>query len=148
MTAVVRGARIIGGVGLAVVGGLHALWAAGSHWPARSHEGLAEAIIGTDEAVPGAVPTAIVAGGALATGAVVAGGLGDSRLAVRWRRFAGAGLLVRAAVGGDVALAVLGWPAAGEKFLKLDNRVYRPLCAVLGIAVLVGARSKRVSSSV
>lgn len=147
MTAVVRGARIISGVGLMAVGGLHALWATGSHWPARSRERLAEAVIGSDEAFPGAVPTAVVAGGALASGVVAVGALGDTRLAVRWRRLAGVGLLVRAAVGGDVALAVLGRPAAGEKFITLDNRVYRPLCAVLGIAALVGARSKRTKPS-
>lgn len=142
MSLWVRTARVVSGVGLGAVAALHGVWAAGSSWPARDRRALGEAVVGNSEAFPGPRATATVAGVA-ATGALVtAGALGNGRGVVRVRRLAGLALLTRAAVGGDVALAALGMPAAKERFLRLDNRFYRPLCAVLGAAVLIGARRR------
>lgn len=142
MSLWVRGARVVSGIGLGAVAALHGVWAAGSSWPARDRRALGEAVVGGPDAFPGTGATAAVAGIA-ATGAVVtAGAFGNGRGVVRVRRLTGLALLTRAAVGGDVALAALGMPAAQDRFVRLDARVYRPLCAVLGVAVLIGAKRR------
>jgi hypothetical protein len=35
---------------------------------------------------------------------------------------------------------VLGLPAPGKRFRELDQRYYRPLFGVLGLAILLGAK--------
>lgn len=135
-------ARVISGVGLGAVGALHAAWAAGSHWPARDRRALGEAVIGNAEELPSGAATGVVAGVAAASGLITAGAFGNGKGIVRVRRLIGLALLARAAVGGDVALAALGMPPAKARFISLDNRFYRPLCAVLGIAALLGARRR------
>ena len=77
---------------------------------------------------------------ATAAGIVAGGALGDRPIAVLARRAAGAALLARAAAGGVVAGKALGLPDPSERFRTLDARYYRPLCLVLGVAALVGAR--------
>ena len=74
---------------------------------------------------------------------MAAGALGESRLIVFGRRLAGVALIVRAVLGGEFALQVLGMGPADARFRRLDARYYRPLCAVLGIAVLLGSRRRR-----
>ncbi|MBL3698660.1 DUF3995 domain-containing protein [Leucobacter luti] len=145
MTTLTKTARSISGIGLGAVGAVHALWATGSHWPARSRGRLAEAVVGNADALPGPRACAVVAGAAVLAGGVAAGIGGEARLAVRARRLTGVALLARGALGGDVALAVLGLPPAKQRFRDLDNRWYRPLCGVLGLAALVGARSRRAA---
>ncbi|OZB82546.1 hypothetical protein, partial [Microbacterium sp. 13-71-7] len=39
--------RAVGTVGLAAVGVLHLIWAAGSPWPARDEAALADAVVGS-----------------------------------------------------------------------------------------------------
>ncbi len=90
---------------------------------------------------PGA--TAAVAGAALAGGAIAAGALGEGRFAIILRRLIAAALLARAALGGGVALRLLGLPPADRRFTELDARWYRPLCAVLGAATLLGSLRRR-----
>ncbi len=143
MTFLTRTARIVSGTGVIAVGAAHAIWAIGSTWPARSRRELAEAVVGNPDALPGRGATAVVAATALTAGVVIAGAGGDRDGAVRLRRLAGAALVTRAAVGGEVALAALGLPPAKSKFVALDTRYYRPLCAVLGLGALLGARSRR-----
>lgn len=143
MSVLVRGARVVSGVGLGAVSALHGMWAAGSHWPARDRSALAEAVVGNADALPSGRATATVAGVAAAGAILTAGALGNGKGVVRLRRLAGLALLTRAAVGGDVALAVLGLPPAKAPFTSLDNRFYRPLCAVLGLAAMVGSRRRQ-----
>lgn len=131
--------RVIAACGLVGVGLLHAMWASGSSWPARSRRELADAVVGS-EAAPAPVPTAAVAVAATAGGIVAAGALGDRPIAVAGRRAAGTALIARAVLGGPFACRVLGLPEPSDRFRELDARVYRPLCAVLGVAVLLGAR--------
>lgn len=133
---------MIAAVGLVGVGALHAAWASGSSWPARSRRELADAVVGSD-AAPAPLPTAAVALAATAGGIVAAGALGDRPIAVVGRRAAGLALLARAAVGGPVACRLLGLPEPSDRFRELDARYYRPLCVVLGVAALLGARRPR-----
>ncbi|GAA1780980.1 DUF3995 domain-containing protein [Agromyces lapidis] len=137
--AVVGTSRVIAALGLVGVGALHAAWASGSSWPARSRRELAEAVVGSD-AAPAPLPTAVVAVAATAAGIVAGGALGDRSIAVAGRRAAGAALLARAVVGGPAACRVLGLPEPSDRFRDLDARVYRPLCVVLGVAAILGAR--------
>ncbi|MFT3887638.1 MAG: DUF3995 domain-containing protein [Arachnia sp.] len=140
MTVVRRVARMVGWAGLAACGALHAVWASGSTWPVETKEELAEAVVGNPSAMPSTRATWVVSGLAFFGGAVAAGGLGEGPGAVWLRRAMGAGLLARAVLGGDVALSVLGLPPAGERFRRLDGTAYRPLFALLGVALIAGAR--------
>ena len=140
MAGVKRLARLTGWAGLTAAGALHAIWATGSSWPAKSSKRLGEAVVGNAHAMPDARATWSVAGAALFGAAVAAGGLGEGRAAVGLRRLMGAGLLARAIVGGDVALSTLRLPAPGERFRELDRRCYRPLFGVLGASLILGAR--------
>ena len=141
MSAIVRVSRFIAWAGLTGVGALHAAWAAGSSWPAKSDKELARAVAG-DKRMPDPEPTAGVAAAALVGGAIAGGAMGEGALPVALRRGAGLVLLARGALGGNAALALLGRPEGGKRFVELDNRYYRPLCAVLGFALLVGARNR------
>lgn len=134
--------RLVAWAGLTAAGVLHAIWASGSPWPAKNRRRLGEAVVGNAKAMPEAEATWAVAGAAFTGAALVAGGFGEGRVAVGLRRLMGAGLVARAALGGDAALAALGLPPAGKRFRELDRRYYRPLFAVLGLAVLAGARRR------
>lgn len=147
MRVVRRTARMVSGIGLGAVSALHAVWTAGSHWPARDRKTLAAAVIGNDTGFPSRAATATVALGASVAGVIAAGGLGSSPNMVRVRRVIGVALLTRAAAGGDVALAALGRPHGQPRFISLDNRFYRPLCALLGLATLIGARASAAAPS-
>ena len=137
----IRGAaRVISWIGLTGVGGLHLWWSAGSSWPAKNRARLASATVGNAHAMPAPGPTAVVGAAVLVGGAVTAGALGESRLIVCGRRLIGLALLARAVLGGEVALRALGMGPPDPRFRRLDARAYRPLCAVLGAAVLLGSR--------
>ncbi|WP_125099101.1 DUF3995 domain-containing protein [Leucobacter chromiireducens] len=142
MSAFRRLSRVVSGVGLGVVAALHAAWASGSSWPARNRKELTELVVGNRRAMPSPRATATVAGVAGVAAVATAGAFGEGKAVVRGRRLVGLALLGRAALGGDVALALLDLPPAGKKFQRLDARWYRPLCAVLGLAVLCGARRR------
>lgn len=136
---ITRLARGVGAIGLLSVGALHAAWAAGSSFPAASRRQLAETVVGSP-AMPGLVPTVVVAAGTTAAGIVVAGAFGGAPAAVWTRRLAGLALISRGAVGGANACRALGLPEPGDTFRRLDSMYYRPLCVTLGAAVLGAAR--------
>lgn len=146
MSALKGFARLIAWTGLTVVGALHLVWASGSTWPAKNRKRLAESVVGTAAAMPEPTATAVVGGAAIVGGAIAGGALGEGGAAVALRRTGGAVLLARAAFGGDAALSVLGLPASGKRFQELDRRFYRPLCGVLGAAMIIGARRSRSDS--
>lgn len=133
--------RITGGLGLGLIGAVHVVWATGSSWPAKTRPELARAVVGSEE-MPGVIPSGIVAVGALAAGAVVSGTLGDRGIVRPGRILAAAGLLARGGAGGVLACRLLGLPEPAETFRRLDARIYRPLCLVLGLALLIGARRR------
>lgn len=138
-TVVGRTSRVVAAVGLVGVGVLHAVWASGSSWPARSRRELADAVVGS-AAMPAPLPTVAVSVAAISGGLVAGGALGDRPVAAAGRGAVGLALILRAAAGGELACRVLGLPAPSDRFRHLDARFYRPLCAVLGVAVLAGAR--------
>ncbi|KAM9861639.1 hypothetical protein ACI1US_02541 [Leucobacter sp. BZR 635] len=142
MSGLRSAARVIGWAGLTAAGALHAIWASGSPWPERNAKRLGEAVVGSSKGVPDAQSTWVVAGTALAGGAVAAGALGEGRSIVAVRRLAGAAMLARAAFGGEAALDLMGRPAPGARFRDLDRRYYRPLFGVLGTALIIGAKKK------
>lgn len=140
MAGMKRAARLLGWAGLTTAGALHAIWAAGSPWPAKNPKQLAEMVVGNADALPDARATWVVSGAAFTGGAIAAGGLGEGKAVVGLRRAMGGGLLVRALLGGDAALLALGLPAAGQRFKELDRRYYRLLFGVLGLALILGAK--------
>lgn len=113
------------------------MWATGSPWPARSRDALADAVTGSRTGLPPAPVTVAVGAGLLAAGVGTATGA-VPRVQNVVRGVVGAGLLARAALGGARTTRLLGMPAPSETFLRLDARAYRPLVAVLGIAMLAG----------
>ena len=128
-------ARLIAGL-LASLSALHLAWAFGSAFPFRSRRALADAVVGTP-AVPS--PAACVAvAGALAVGAAVVGDVLPTRPATR--RYALRGMAALFAVRGSLgflAKTELVSPGSNStRFIRLDRRVYAPLCIALSLGCL------------
>lgn len=138
-------ARAVSAVGLAGVSALHLVWASGSPWPARDDKRLAEAVIGSHGAMPGVAPTLVVSLGTAGAALVASGAVGRGSAQRLALRSAGAVLLARAVLGGGVALSAMGLPPAGATFRRLDRRIYRPLTAVLGVALWLASFEVRPS---
>ncbi|MFF4338436.1 DUF3995 domain-containing protein [Kitasatospora sp. NPDC001540] len=128
---------------LAAVGGLHALWAR-TPWPCRSRAEFADLVVGTTpEQLPSAAACLGVAG-LLGTGAYLVAARGGALPATgpRWLRTAGTA---------GVATVLLARGLAGPRlltdrsprFVRLDRRLYAPLCTALGAgAAVVAARGR------
>lgn len=145
--AITIAARVVGATAFATLAVLHAIWASGSPWPAKTRDELAEVVIGQPKAIPGTAPTAVVAVGSAGVSLLASGALGHGRMQRLGLRAAGAALLLRAIGGGDAALELMGLPPAGERFLRLDRQYYRPFAALLGMALwVVAAGMKRYSN--
>lgn len=142
MGIITRTARSVGSTGLLAVGVLHLVWASGSPWPAKNSKRLSEAVVGNSDIMPGVAATVGVAVAALGSGLVAGGALGEGRGAVALRRLMGIGLLARAVVPEPLLMEALGLPVSGKRFRQLDQQYYRPLCAVLGVSLLVSARQR------
>lgn len=136
-------ARAVSVAGLAALSALHVIWASGSSWPAKSTERLAEAVVGQTVEMPGRLPTAVIAAGAAGAACLVSGGLGERGIARFGARFTGTAMLLRAVLGGDVALAALGLPPSSQTFRRLDRRYYRPFAALLGGALWIASSRDR-----
>lgn len=141
MTGSARLSRLVAWAGLTTAGALHVAWAAGSPWPAESWTRWGEAVVGSSTMLPDPRVTGVVGVGTLVGGALAAGAFGEGETVVTVRRLLGIGLLARAVVGGSVTLEVLGMPPAGARFRELDRRFYRPLFALVGSALIRGART-------
>ncbi|MGA7435337.1 MAG: DUF3995 domain-containing protein [Solirubrobacterales bacterium] len=121
---------------LAVLAGLHFLWATGSSWPAKD-AGTISGGTSAEGEVPG--PFACISVGALlALASSFVGGLFQNHWIGRSGRFAVAvALMVRgiAGVGGKTGRLV-GRPTS-EEFDHLDRRRYGPLCLILAVLILL-----------
>ncbi|QIM16332.1 DUF3995 domain-containing protein [Leucobacter insecticola] len=148
MGIVKRTARSVGTTGLLAVGALHLVWASGSSWPAKNGKRLSEAVIGNAKLRPSPEATLGVAAAAIGGGLVAGGALGEGRGVVALRRLMGFGLIARAVVSEELLMEALGLPESGQRFRQLNRQYYRPLCAVLGVAVLLGARDRKPVESV
>ena len=138
--------RTLGTTALAALAALHLVWAAGSSWPARNTAELAaavsgQAVSGQGTDMPSAAATAAVAAGAAAAGLLASGALGDGGIQRIALRTAATAMLLRAVLGGGVALAALGLPPAGDTFRRLDNRWYRLFAGVLGVSLFLASGS-------
>lgn len=121
-----------------MVGVVHTAWGLGSAWPMRTREELAEAVVGNDT-VPGAGACFAVAGATMGAAALVAGAGGSGRVARLGRWGVAAVLATRGVLGGRATTAALGLPAPSDRFVRLNARVYQPLCLALALASAVSA---------
>jgi hypothetical protein len=132
-------ARMTGGV-LAALSALHVAWGLGSSVPFRSRGELADAVVGTTTVPPPLSCFAVA--GALAAGAALASGVAPVPPA--WRRLmlrVMAGVLgLRGGLGlfGKTDLVSPG--SNSERFLRLDRRLYAPLCMALSLGSLAASR--------
>ncbi len=131
------------GLGSAAV--LHAWWAAGSTWPRRNADELADLVVGK-RPFPSARDTWAVAGLlAGATGSIAArAGLfavptGLQPLVGLSTRVVSGALLARG--GGGLVVNALGVGDVTDEFRYYDVRVFSPLCLALGAGAAVVARS-------
>lgn len=116
---------------LAGLSGLHVAWAVGSAAPFRDRGTLADAVVGTEEFPPPAacigVATALAAGAALATEKLP---LAPSLRRLGLRSMAA--VLVGRGVLGLLGKTELVSPGSNSaRFLRLDRRIYAPLCVLL-----------------
>lgn len=130
------GAAIVGAAGL-----VHAVWGAGSTWPADSSDELADLVVGK-RPMPGPRECAAVAAllGAATIGTTLAtvGGQGPIVGLTRRGSKIAAGVLLVRGVGGLAAEALTVGDLAPE-FRRWNRRLYSPLCIALGALIGLGA---------
>jgi hypothetical protein len=130
---------------LAVLSAMHLAWGLGASTPFRSRDELADAVVGSNTVPP---PIACLAvAGALASGAALAAPM--CSVAPGIRRPA---LHAMAAVFGlRGVLGLLGKTdvvspgSNSERFLRLDRRLYAPLCLALSLGALATSRTVATS---
>ncbi|WP_022887379.1 DUF3995 domain-containing protein [Glaciibacter superstes] len=135
-------AAIVGSAGIAGIGLAHVAWGRGSSWPMQTRAELADAVVGSPVA-PDPPECYAVAGAAAVAAAVVAGAGGSGRLATLARWGIVAVLATRGLAGGRVAVSALGLPEPSQRFIDLDNTVYRPLCFTLAAGTALSIRRRR-----
>lgn len=111
--------------------GLHVAWGVGSSFPFDSRDDLAEAVIGSS-VVPG-LPESVAVAGCLAVAAVLVADVGSVPTPVRRLGVLSVAtvLATRAAFGFAGATERLVPGSNAARFVRLDRRVYAPLCALL-----------------
>lgn len=127
---------------LSSLAALHALWATGNPWPARNAAQLSAQVIGGHGARDLPPPTAclVVAAALLTASALVLTAPatpGSSLIRTGAQTVAGV-LLLRGSAG--YALPTLVPSMQGTPFVRLNARLYSPLCLLLGTAVLLSLR--------
>ena len=122
---------------LAAVSALHVAWGFGASFPFRSRDELADAVVGTADVPPPVACFAVAV--ALATGATLVAGVVP--LAPRLRRRAivtmACVLGVRGALGLLGRTQVVAPGSHSERFIRLDRRMYAPLCLALALGCVV-----------
>ncbi|MCD0162773.1 DUF3995 domain-containing protein [Deinococcus sp. 6YEL10] len=126
---------------LSSLAALHALWATGNPWPAHNTAQLSAQVIGGRGARDLPPPTAcLIVAAALLTASVLVltapATPGDSL--IRTGAQTVAGVLLRGSAG--YALPTLVPSMQGTPFVRLNARLYSPLCLLLGTAVLLSLR--------
>lgn len=127
------------------VGALHALWATGSPWPARTHADLADTVLGQGAQVPGPAACLAVTGAlTLAAALLQARRSPDGPLAVLPFGITDLGVKV---VGSVLAVRGVGGLAtstfsdrSGPRFRRRDLLLYSPLCLALAAVHLATVR--------
>ncbi|RKE18863.1 DUF3995 domain-containing protein [Streptomyces sp. TLI_171] len=128
---------------LTAIGGLHAVWSH-SPWPCRDRTEFAELVVGVrPERVPSAGLCLGVAG-LLGSAAYLVGARGGVLPAAGPRRLRAAGaagvagVLLARGVGGPVLFGS-GRVGRSARFVRMDRRLYSPLCVALGAGAAVVA---------
>ncbi len=141
--------RFVGGassIALWTIAGVHALWAAGSSWPAADRDRLADLVVGSrpfpSSALTWLVTAAlIVAGGIVAWRSELTQLRGSDSVLARRVTLALAAVFLLRGIGGLVASG-LALAEASDLFRSWDLRLYSPLCLVIGVAVALVARNR------
>ena len=125
-------ARLTGGV-LAALTVLHVAWGSGSAFPFRSRRELADAVVGSAFVPP---PTACFAvAGALATGTALVVDVIPLPAPVRRASLLALAAVfgLRSALGFSGKTALVSPGSDSELFVRLDRRIYAPICLGLSI---------------
>lgn len=131
--------------GLTAAAVVHAMWAAGSTWPAKDSDHLADLVVGA-RPFPSSPLTWLVTGligSAAAVTAMATTGSGNQRgrWARRGTRLVAGGLLLRGVAG--FTTSALETTDATPLYRRWDLRLYSPLCVVLGTTAAVAAGRAR-----
>jgi hypothetical protein len=129
-------ARLTGGV-LAALAVLHLAWGLGSAFPFRSRRELADAVVGSSRVPPPAACFAVA--GALATGAGLVANVIPLPPPVRRSSLLGMAAVfgVRSALGFSGQTAFVSPGSVSMRFVRLDRRIYAPICLGLSIGTIV-----------
>ncbi len=121
---------------LAALSALHLAWGFGSSFPFRSRAELADAVVGTSAVPPASACLAVA--GALAAGAALIANLVPIAPTLRRSAIRGVAsvLGLRGALGLMGKTEVLAPGSNSERFVRLDRRIYAPLCLVLSVGCL------------
>jgi uncharacterized protein DUF3995 len=120
---------------LVAIAGLHAAWALGSSFPFRDRKGLADAVVGREE-VPSPSACMAVAALLVLAATLVAGALPiPKRLRTIALRFVTAVLTTRGVAGALGRTSTLSPGSDSSAFVRLDQRLYSPLCLWLAAGV-------------
>ena len=116
---------------------LHAAWGLGSAFPFRSRNELADAVVGSTVVPPPMACFAVA--GALATGTALVADVMPLPVPVRRASLVGmaAIFVVRSALGFSGKTALVSPGSDSERFVRLDRRIYAPICIGLSIGTVV-----------
>jgi hypothetical protein len=120
---------------LFAIAGLHVLWGLGSAFPFRDREQLADSVVGTREVPPFTACMAVAA--ALTFAAVLVAGVAPFPRRVRALalRVVASVLLTRGVAGAFGRTSTLSPGSDSPTFVRLDKKIYSPLCLWLAAGV-------------
>ncbi len=132
-----RAGAVTASAGLFTLAAMHVAWGAGSAWPFPDRNALADAVVGAEH-VPGPASCFAVGIALGAAGALTAGWPAGRPLLRRLGTGGAAGVLaVRGALGLAGRARLVSATSVSANFVRLDRRVYSPLCLVLaGLSAL------------
>jgi hypothetical protein len=120
---------------LVAIAALHVAWGLGSSFPFQSREDLADSVVGTDE-VPSSVACLAVAALLVLAATLVVGVLPlPKRLRTIALRVLIAVLTTRGVAGALGRTSTLSPGSDSPTFLRLDKRLYSPICLWLAAGV-------------
>lgn len=122
--------------GIGSIGVLHLAWGAGTTWPYDTEEEFARHLLGVGDTMPPAWASLGVGAG-LTAGAYLVLGVGGlvPRVGPKWAYRLGAVGLTGVLLGRGL-LGPLSHRGSTPEYIRLDWRVYSPLCLVLGALAL------------
>ncbi len=139
-TVRVRPSGYAAALGLAGIGAVHAAWGRGSSFPFGSRDELADAAIGGSEVPPPMACNAVAGLLVVASGLAVDVAVGPPGFR-RLGRMVVAGILaIRGAFGLAGRTDLLSPGSDSPRFVRLDRKIYSPLCLTLSLATATAVR--------